>query len=97
MLRVMNSGTTTCSGSEPLKTPKGFKCGRTIGLREMEMRAAPLATTAASMLTSGDDCAVAELVKVNVTTHAVPDAVPPDAAVNTSCPVDCVHAPLVPN
>ena len=46
---------------------------------------------------AGDDCAVAVFVKVNVTTHAVPDAVPPDAAVNTSCPVDCVHAPLVPN
>jgi hypothetical protein len=40
---------------------------------------------------------VAVLVKVNVTTHAVPDAVPSDAAVNTSCPVDCVHTPLVPN
>ena len=40
---------------------------------------------------------MAVFVKVNVTTHAVPDAVPPDAAVSTSCPVDCVQSPLVPN
>jgi hypothetical protein len=57
----------------------------------------PLPSIAADTLTAGDDCAVAVFVKVNVTTHAVPDAVPSDAAVNTSCPVDCVHAPLVPN
>ena len=40
---------------------------------------------------------MAVFVNSNVTTHAVPDAVPPDAAVNTSCPDVCVHAPLVPN
>ena len=34
--------------------------------------------------------------KTNVTTHAVPDAVPGDAAVNTSCPA-FVQAPVVPN
>ena len=48
-------------------------------------------------LTDGDICASAVFVSSNVTTHAVHFAVPPDAAVNTSCPEDCVHVPLVPN
>jgi len=39
---------------------------------------------------------VAVFVKANVTTQAVPEMVPPDAAVSTSCPVTCVHAPTIP-
>ncbi len=55
-----------------------------------------LLASAADTLTAGDDCAVAGFVKLNVNTQAVPDVVPPDAAVSTSCPELCVHAPVVP-
>jgi hypothetical protein len=55
-----------------------------------------LLASVAHTLTAGDDCAVAGFVKLNVTTQAVPDVVPPDAAVSTSCPELCVHAPVVP-
>jgi hypothetical protein len=50
----------------------------------------------ADTFTTGDDCAVAGFLKLNVTTQAVPDVVPPDAAVSTSCPELCTHAPIVP-
>jgi hypothetical protein len=36
------------------------------------------------------------LVKLNVTTQAIPDVVPPDAAVSTSVPELCVQAPAAP-
>ena len=36
------------------------------------------------------------LVRLKVTSHAVPAAVPPDAAVSTSDPLFCVHVPAVP-
>ncbi len=55
-----------------------------------------LLASVADTLTSGDDCAVAGFVKLNVTTQAAPDVVPPNAAVSTSCPELCVHAPVVP-
>ncbi len=55
-----------------------------------------LLASVADTLTAGDDCAVAGFVKLNVTTQAAPDVVPPDAAVSTSCPELCVHAPVVP-
>ena len=91
-------GTTTVSGSAPLATPCRAVPGFAIAADAIEPTLLPLPSSiAADTLTAGDDCAVAVFVKVNVTTHAVPDAVPPDAAVSTSCPVDCVHAPLVPN
>ena len=91
-------GTTTVSGSAPLATPYSAVPGFAIAADAIEPTLLLLPSSiAADTLTAGDDCAVAVFVKVNVTTHAVPDAVPPDAAVSTSCPVDCVHAPLVPN
>ena len=55
-----------------------------------------LLASVADTLTAGDDCAVTGFLKLNVTTQAVPDVVPPDAAVSTSCPELCVHAPVVP-
>jgi hypothetical protein len=50
----------------------------------------------ADTLTAGDGCALTGFLKPNVTTQAVPDVVPPDAAVSTSRPELCVHAPVVP-
>jgi hypothetical protein len=55
-----------------------------------------LLASAADTLTTGDGCAVAGFVKLNVTTQAVPDVVPPDAAVSTSVPEFFVHTPVVP-
>ena len=50
----------------------------------------------ADTLTAGDDCAVTGFLKLNVTTQAVSDVVPPFAAVSTSSPELCIHEPLVP-
>ena len=50
----------------------------------------------AATLTAGDVCVDPVLVKVKLTSHAVPAVVLPDAAVSTSCPLLCVHAPVVP-
>jgi len=55
-----------------------------------------LLASVADTLTAGDDCAVAGFLNLNVTTQAVPDIVPPLAAVSSSCPELCVHAPVVP-
>ena len=55
-----------------------------------------LLASVADTLTAGDDCAVAGFVKLNVTTQAAPDVVPPDAAVSTSCPELWIHTPVVP-
>jgi hypothetical protein len=55
-----------------------------------------LFASVADTLTAGDDCAVAGFVKLNVTTQAVPDVVPPNAAVSTSPPVLWFHTPIVP-
>jgi hypothetical protein len=91
-------GTTTVSGSAPLDTPYSAVPGFAIAADAIEPTMVPLPSLiTADTLTAGDDCAVAVLVKVKVTSHAVSDVVPPDAAVNTSSPGDCVHAPLVPN
>ena len=57
---------------------------------------ASLLASVADTFTAGDDCAVAGFVKLNVTTQAVPDVVPPDVAVSTSRPELCVHTPVVP-
>jgi hypothetical protein len=90
-------GTTTFSGSSPVVTPYRAVPGLTIAADAIEPTLTPPSLIAADTLTAGESCAVARFVKVNVTTHSVPDTVPPDAAVNTSVPVDSVHAPLVPN
>ena len=55
-----------------------------------------LFASVADTLTAGDDCAVAGFVKLNLTSQAVPDVVPPDAAVSTSCPELWIHTPVVP-
>ena len=55
-----------------------------------------LFASVADTLTAGDDCAVAGFVKLNLTSQAVPDVVPPDAAVSTSCPELWFHTPVVP-
>ena len=55
-----------------------------------------LFASVADTLTAGDDCAVIGFLKLNVTSQAVPDVVPSDAAVSTSCPELCVQAPVAP-
>ena len=50
----------------------------------------------ADAFTVGDDCAVSGFLKLNVTTQAIPDVIPPFAAVSTSRPELCVHTPVVP-
>jgi hypothetical protein len=89
---------TIVSGSAPLATPYSAVPGFAIAADAIEPTLVPLPSLiAADTLTAGDDWATLGLYNTNDTTHAVPDAVPPDAAVNTSSPVDCVHAPMVPN
>jgi hypothetical protein len=91
-------GTTTVSGSAPLATPSRSHPGFVISADAIEPTLLPLPSwISADTLTAGDDCAESGFVNSNITTHSVPDTVPPDAAVNTSSPDDCVHAPLVPN
>jgi hypothetical protein len=88
----------TESGSAPFATPYSAVPGFVIAADAIEPTLPLLPSSiAANTLTAGDACAAAGLYKTKVTTHTVPDAVPPDAAVNTSCPDACVHAPLVPN
>ena len=55
-----------------------------------------LLASVADTLTAGDDCAEAGFVRLKVTSYAVPEVVPPDAAVSTSVPELCVQAPAVP-
>ena len=90
---TLNVGTATRRGSDPFATPYSDAPGFVIAATAIEPT---LLASVADTLTAGDDCAVAGFVKLNVTTQAVPDVVPPDAAVNTSCPELCVHAPVVP-
>ena len=90
---TLNVGTATRRGSDPFVTPYSDAPGFVIAATAIEPT---LLASVADTLTAGDDCAVAGFVKLNVTTQAVPDVVPPDAAVNTSCPELCVHAPVVP-
>ena len=77
----------------PFATPYSDAPGFVIAATAIEPT---LLASVADTLTAGDDCAVAGFVKLNVTTQAVPDVVPPDAAVSTSCPELCVHTPVVP-
>ncbi len=90
---TLNVGTSTKRGSAPFATPYSDVPGFVIAATAIEPT---LLASVADTLTAGDDCAVAGFVKLNVTTQAVPDVVPPDAAVSTSCPELCVHAPVVP-
>jgi hypothetical protein len=90
-------GTTTVSGSAPLATPYSAVPGFVIAADAIEPTLTLWFLISADTLTAGDTCAVALFVKANVTTHGVSATVPPDAAVNTSVPVDWSHAPLVPN
>ena len=55
-----------------------------------------LLASVADAFTVGEDCAVSGFLKLNVTTQAIPDVVPPFAAVSTSVPELCVHEPAVP-
>jgi hypothetical protein len=94
---VLKLCTTTVSGSAPLATPYSAVPGFVIAADAIEPTLTPPSLISADKFTAGDACAVSLFVKANVTTHSVPDTVPKPAAVNTSCPDDCVHAPLVPN
>jgi hypothetical protein len=87
-------GTSTVSGSAPLATPYRAFPGLSIATVAIEPTLLPLPSSiSADTLTIGETCAESGFVKANVTSHAKT----PDAAVNTSCPGVCVHAPLVPN
>jgi hypothetical protein len=77
----------------PLVYPKSTVLGFVISAAPIEPT---LLASVADTLTAGDDCAVAGFLNLNVTAKAVSDVVPPDAAVRTSCPELCVHAPVVP-
>jgi hypothetical protein len=77
----------------PFVYPKNTVLGFVISAAPIEPT---LLASVADTLTAGDDCAVAGFLKLNVTTQTVPDVVPPDTAVRTSCPELCVHAPVVP-
>ena len=90
---TLKSGTTTKRGSVPLATPYSDVPAFVIAATAIDPT---LLASVADTLTAGDDCAPPGLVKLNVTTQAVPDVSPPDAAVSTSCPELCVQAPAAP-
>ena len=91
-------GTTTLSGSVPLATPYSAAPSFVIAADAIEPTLLPLPSLiSADTLTAGDACDEFLFVKLNVTSHAVPDTVTEPAAVNTSCPDACVHVPLVPS
>jgi hypothetical protein len=93
---TLNVGTTINRGCAPFVTPiKSESASLGFSIAATGIKSTPLASVA-DTLTAGDDCAVAGFVKLNVTTQAVPDFVPPDAAVSTSCPKLSVHEPVVP-
>jgi hypothetical protein len=83
----------TSRGSAPFAAPYSAVAGFVIADTAIEPT---LFASVADKLTSGDDCAEAGFVKLKVTAYAFPDVGPPNAAVSTSCPVLCVHAPVVP-
>ncbi len=90
---TLNVGTATKRGSAPFATPYSDVPGFVIAATAIEPTPLP---SVADTLTAGDDCAVAGFVKLNVNTQAVPDVVPPDAAVSTSCPELGIHTPVDP-
>ena len=90
---TLNSGTTTKRGSVPLATPYSAIARFVMAAWAIEPT---LFASAAATLTAGDGCPSAAFVKLKVTVYAVPDTVPPDAAVSTSVPELCVHEPAVP-
>ena len=83
----------------PLATPYRIAPGFVIAAWAMEPTTLllPLRINACT-LTAGDGWFVAEFFKLKVTIQSDPFLVPPDSAVNTSCPVllFCLHAPVVP-
>jgi hypothetical protein len=88
------SGITIKRGSVQIKFELGFVV---ITATAIKPNPGPtLLASVADTLTAGDGCAVAGFVKLNVTTQAVPDVVPPDTAVSTSCPELCVQSPAAP-
>ena len=92
-------GTTTVSGSAPLATPySAFPCFCNAAFAIEPTLTLPSLISADTLTAAGDDCASSGFFNSNVTSHSENASnVPPDAAVNTSSPVDCVHVPLVPN
>jgi hypothetical protein len=89
----VNAGTTTKRGCVPLATPYSAVKGFVMAAWAIEPT---LFASAAATLTAGDGCPLAVFVKLKVTVYAVPDTVPPDAAVSTSRPELCVQEPAVP-
>ena len=79
-----------------MATPYSTVAGFVMAAWAIEPTLEPPIYTFADTLNTGDDCAWAGFVKLKVTVYAVPDTVPPDAAVSTSVPELCVHEPAVP-
>ena len=71
---TVNVGTTIKRGSVPFVTPIKFALVFVMAATAIEPA---LPASVADTLTAGDDCAIAGFVKLNVTTQAVPDVVPP--------------------
>jgi hypothetical protein len=93
MYHGRDTGTTTRRGCVHSATPYSSVAGFVMAAWAIEPT---LFASAAATLIAGDDCAVDGFVKLNVTVYAVPDTVPPDAAVSTSVPELFVHTPAVP-
>jgi hypothetical protein len=77
----------------PFTSPYSAVAGFVIAATAIEPT---LLASLADTLTAGDDCTVPGFVKLKVITQAVPDTVPPDAAVSTNCPELCIHALVAP-
>ena len=85
MLLLSKVGTSTRSGSAPLLTPYRADPGLSIATWLIDPMLLLLPSSSpADTLTAGDDCPVLGFVRMKVTVQAVPDEVPPDAAVSTS-------------
>ena len=98
MALVLKTGTSTSSGLPPLGTPNKLLFDFVMATCPTLPTAMPLPSSiAASTLTAGDDCVARGLVTLKLMMHACPSVMPPDAAVSTSVPVLCVHAPVVPS
>jgi hypothetical protein len=94
---VENSGTLTTRGFAPSITPKSGEFGGDMATGAMDPRAVFPSLISAKTLTNGALYSAAACRTSNPAVHAVPNAIPPSAAVSTSWPVECVHAPAVPN
>ena len=94
---VVKVGTATVSGSAPLATPYKAVPALAIATLAIEPTALLPSVMVAATLTAGDACDEPPLVRLNDTTHGSPAASPAAAAVSTSVPSPCVHAPVVPS